>query len=83
MSHLILQKQKCPVNRALRLLTKSPASRRYPGLPYRGALRRLTPLRPLATLSLITGFVNGLNALKTGRCGSRWNRVEIILGSEC
>ncbi|QCR03812.1 hypothetical protein EH206_06205 [Brenneria nigrifluens DSM 30175 = ATCC 13028] len=44
----------------LRLLTKSSVSRRYPGLPYRGALRRLTPLRPLATLSLITGFVNGL-----------------------
>ncbi|PWC25954.1 hypothetical protein EH206_16620 [Brenneria nigrifluens DSM 30175 = ATCC 13028] len=42
------------------MLTKSPVSRRYPGLPYRGALRRLTPLRPLATLSLITSFVNGL-----------------------
>ncbi|PWC24593.1 hypothetical protein DDT54_09405 [Brenneria nigrifluens DSM 30175 = ATCC 13028] len=37
-----------------------PVSLRYTGLPYRGALRRLTPLRPLATLSLITDFVNGL-----------------------
>ncbi|PWC25800.1 hypothetical protein EH206_17495 [Brenneria nigrifluens DSM 30175 = ATCC 13028] len=42
------------------MLTKSPVCLRYPGLPYRGALRRLTPLRPLATLSLITGFVDGL-----------------------
>ncbi|PWC16770.1 hypothetical protein DDT56_08485 [Brenneria corticis] len=37
--------------------TKLSVSLRYTGLPYRGALRRLTPLRPLATLSLISNFI--------------------------
>ncbi|TFZ51054.1 hypothetical protein E5C26_11870 [Serratia proteamaculans] len=41
-------------------MTKWSFNPRYPGLAYRGALRRTSRYDPIGTLSLITGFVSSL-----------------------